>query len=137
MARSSTAAIIVVFGLAGSALAASPFKRGDVTTNGVIDVTDAVTLANALLVGNPNVNINALPCKNSADVDDSNCINMADVAYLLAFLFSGGPAPPAPGPFTCGPDTTPGPPLGGLGACILGGGVPNPAYNCIYPPSSC
>jgi len=134
----SILAIVLVFAMAGAVFAPpDPFKRGDVTTDGYLDITDAVTLANALLIGNANANIGALPCKNAADVDDTNCINMADVAYLLAYLFSGGPAPPAPGPITCGPDTTSGPPLGGMAPCILGGGVPNPAWICTYPTASC
>jgi len=134
----SIVAIVLVFGMAGAGFAADLFKRGDVTTDGFLDLTDAVTLANALTVGNPNLNINSLPCKNAADVDDSNCINMADVAFLLGYLFVGTAAPPAPGPITCGPDTTPGQPVGGMGACIGGGGVPNPAYTCNnYPNTSC
>jgi hypothetical protein len=133
MARNSAWVIVLLFVFAGPGFAPPPaiFKRGDVTVDGVLTVIDAVTLSNVLLIGNPIINANALPCKSAADVDDSNCINVADVAYLLSYLFSGGPAPPAPGPITCGPDT-PGAPGG---SCVPGGGAPNPNWDCNTYPS--
>ena len=32
---------------------------------------------------------------------------MTDPIYTLGWLYMGGAEPPAPGPATCGPDTTP------------------------------
>ena len=46
------------------------------------------------------------PCLEAADWDDGGVVNGADAAAVLAWLFSRGAPPAAPGPPTspCGPD---------------------------------
>jgi hypothetical protein len=43
----------------------------------------------------------------AADADDSGALDLTDAIFVLGYLFQGGSTPPAPGPKTCGPDTTP------------------------------
>ena len=50
--------------------------------------------------------MDALTCKEGADVDDSGGIEISDPIYLLDHLFLGGPPPEAPYP-DCGEDPTP------------------------------
>lgn len=47
-------------------------------------------------------------CDRSADANDDDTLDNQDVIFILAYCNSGGAAPPAPGPFVCGPDPTPG-----------------------------
>jgi hypothetical protein len=68
-------------------------KRGDANNDNVVDLSDAVFIAN-YLEGGPRP-----PCKNQADADDNGSILSTDSTYLLNWLYSGGPAPPDPGPF--------------------------------------
>ena len=46
------------------------------------------------------------PCQDAADSDDNGQLNITDGVRILNYLFLGGPAPPAPGPDSCGPDPT-------------------------------
>ena len=39
------------------------------------------------------------------DTDGNGALQLTDAGYVLLYLFSGGDAPPAPGPGECGPDT--------------------------------
>ena len=38
----------------------------------------------------------------AADADDNGSLQLTDAVFVLLFLFSGGDAPAAPGPFECG-----------------------------------
>jgi len=70
----------------------SPFQRGDATRDSVIDITDAVRIANALFVlGAP-----ALSCQDAGDTNDDGVLDVSDPLYLLWHLFLGGPPPPPP-----------------------------------------
>jgi len=46
-----------------------------------------------------------LSCLKAGDANDSGVLDLSDGVYLLAYLFLGGPAPPAPFP-DCGTDPT-------------------------------
>ena len=46
-----------------------------------------------------------MPCRDAADADDNGRVQMADAVYLLNFIFTKGPPPPAPFP-GCGTDPT-------------------------------
>ena len=45
-------------------------------------------------------------CDDAGDGNDDGQIDIADPIYLLNWSFFGGPAPPVPGPFSCGGDPT-------------------------------
>ena len=47
-----------------------------------------------------------LSCADAGDTNDDGILDIADVIYLLAHLFAGGPPPQPPFP-ECGPDHTP------------------------------
>jgi hypothetical protein len=77
------------------------FVRGDANNDGVLNVSDAVTILGHLFSGRivPN-------CHDRLDVNDDGKINVADTITLLAYLFAGGPPPPPPFPDP-GVDPTP------------------------------
>jgi hypothetical protein len=78
------------------------FRRGDADASGKLDLTDAIFVLGFLFQGG------ATPsCLDAADADDSGALDLTDAIFILGFLFQGGGAPPAPGPTTCGSDTTP------------------------------
>jgi hypothetical protein len=76
------------------------FIRGDVDTNGQLNITDSVKIFNFLFVGNEQ-----LTCLDAADASDQGSVNIASGVYILNHLFSPSPEPPAPFP-DCGTDTT-------------------------------
>ncbi len=75
------------------------FRRGDANVDGVVDLSDSVTI-NEYVAGRA-----ALACKDAADVNNDGSITTADSSALLSYLYEGGPAPVAPGPATPGLDT--------------------------------
>ncbi|HAK97295.1 MAG TPA: hypothetical protein DCM87_20475 [Planctomycetes bacterium] len=83
------------------AAAEAVFVRGDANIDGVINISDAVTILGHLFSGRivPN-------CHDRLDINDDGKINVADPIALLAYLFTLGtpPAPPFPNP---GIDPTP------------------------------
>src|SRR5690606_10160971 len=83
-------------------ITAAPFVRGDVDTNGNLDLTDGVRVLGFLFLGSPA----ELPCLDAADANDSGTHDLTDGIYILNYLFVGGAAPPAPFP-DCGEDLTP------------------------------
>jgi hypothetical protein len=92
-------------------LISGDFLRGDVNADGSIDITDPVSLAGYLFLGQPQT----LPCLDAADIDDSGALDLTDAVYVASWLFMGGPRPPAPSPSApnwlpqdCGPDVPPG-----------------------------
>ena len=76
------------------------FRRGDVNSDGVRDISDATSMLLFLFPPN-SVTLN---CFDGADVNDNGALEVADVVALLNFLFVGGAAMPAPA--TCGEDPT-------------------------------
>jgi hypothetical protein len=77
----------------------APFlQRGDPNADGVLDLTDAVSILLHLFGQRPA----AVRCRQAADADGNGTANIADAIYLLRFLFQLGPPPPAPFP-DCGP----------------------------------
>ena len=74
------------------------FKRGDANSDGSVDISDPIFIMNYLSGGG------APACMETADANDNAVVNSADSDYLLNWLFLGGPAPPTPGPSTCGYD---------------------------------
>lgn len=74
------------------------FIRGDVSGDGILDLSDPIELLEYLFlaVGNPQ-------CLDSSDVNDSGALDVSDAVYLLTFMFTGGIEPPAPYP-ACGDD---------------------------------
>ena len=87
------------------------FRRGDVTAEGELDITDAVKILLSLFVGGFE-----LLCPDAADVDDDGRLLVTDAVRLLGYLFSGDEPLPPPA-FSCGEDPTP----DELGACEGGG----------------
>lgn len=80
---------------------ASLLRRGDVNSDGGVNVADAPVLL-GFLFGST-----ALACLDASDVNDDANVTISDVVFLLDYLFvAGSAAPPAPGPAACGPDPT-------------------------------
>jgi hypothetical protein len=87
------------------------FIRGDANGNGTINIGDPYWLLLYLFNVN-NQGPDDLSCKDAADANDDEEINMADAVFLYSALMGGGPTPQLPWP-NCGEDPT-GPP-GSLG----------------------
>ncbi len=79
-------------------LEANAFVRGEFNGDGVLNISDAVAMLRSLFGA-------AAACEDRADVNDDGTVSLTDVVYLLAFQFTGGPAPLAPFPQR-GYDTT-------------------------------
>ena len=77
------------------------FRRGDANSSGRVDITDAVVLANSLLLGG-----RGSTCADATDFDDDGVAEMVDVVLILTFLFQGVDLAQPPGPFQCGIDPT-------------------------------
>lgn len=105
MGPSSKALKRGVWGLLCWALGArapcADFVRGDADGNGTLGITDPI----AILLHVAGENEPALKCLDAADADDSGTVSVTDAAFVLASLFQGSAAPPAPFP-TCGRDPT-------------------------------
>ncbi len=78
------------------------FRRGDVNSDGLINISDPIATLGYLFLGSPR----SLECEKSADSNDTGALNLTDAVYVLVYLFSGGAAPLAPGG-ACGPDPSP------------------------------
>jgi hypothetical protein len=71
----------------------APFVRGEVNADEDLNIGDPVSILFYLFSDS------LTPvCLDSADADDSGAIDITDAVYLLGFLFTGGPEPPAPFP---------------------------------------
>ncbi len=90
------------------------FRRGDVSSDGALDIADAVRLLLHLFLGGP-----ALVCKDAADFDDDGILNVSDVISVLGYLFQSGVPPASPG-LKCGADST----ADSLGGCSTAGCTP-------------
>ncbi|MGB1071768.1 MAG: hypothetical protein ACPG1Z_08880, partial [Planctomycetota bacterium] len=54
-----------------------------------------------------------LPCEDACDINDDGTLDLSDPVNYLTHLFTGGPPPAVPNFGSgCGPDPTPGDPLG-------------------------
>ena len=76
------------------------FRRGDVNSDGTLNIADAIALLSHLFGG-------AAPplCPDAADANDDGQLNIADAITILSHLFAGaGDLPPPFG--VCGPDPT-------------------------------
>lgn len=76
------------------------FIRGDVDSDGELNLVDPVTLLQYLFV------FGDMPCASAADFNDDASLDLSDAVNLLAFLFTGGSEPAAPFPLA-GLDPTP------------------------------
>ena len=85
-----------------------PFRRGDISGDSQVNLTDSVFLLRHLFAGGP-----APVCLETADTNDDGALNLSDAVYLLNYLFADG-APPAEPWSACGVD----PAAGSLG-CFL------------------
>ncbi len=80
-------------------LAPNAFVRGEVNGDKALNISDAVAMLRLLFGGA------AAVCEDRLDANDDGAADLSDVMYLLAYQFTGGPAPPAPFPKR-GYDTT-------------------------------
>ena len=76
------------------------FVRGDINSDGSINIADAVSLLAGLFTGG------TIECDDAADCNDDGAVNIADAVYELTNLFSGGPDMPPPSGPNCGSDPT-------------------------------
>lgn len=88
----------------GPSVVPAGFRRGDVTGDGMLDVSDPIAnLAHQFLGTFEPI------CLDAHDFNDSGEVDISDPIANLSFQFIGGdsPPPPAPGHLICGPDPTP------------------------------
>ena len=76
------------------------FNRGDGNDDGILDISDAVTVLSCLFEG-----VLCPTCLDAADCNDDGAINTSDAVCVLGCVFGSGkcPDPPFPG---CGVDET-------------------------------
>ncbi|MGE3165418.1 MAG: FG-GAP-like repeat-containing protein [Planctomycetota bacterium] len=73
------------------------FVRGDGNVDGGVNLADVIFHLNYF------VGAQVSECLDAQDANDDGVVDLSDAVYLLAMLFTGGPAPLAPFP-TCGVD---------------------------------
>jgi PKD repeat protein len=70
-----------------------PFLRGDIDSNGKVEITDAILVLRFLFEGyRPDC------CADALDADDSGAIDLGDPVSILLFLYQGGAPTPPPFP---------------------------------------
>lgn len=79
-----------------------PFRRGDCDVSGSTDIADALKTLFWLFTDTPTPT-----CLDSCDSSDDGKVDVTDAIYTLSWLFRRGAAPRAPGPDSCGLDSTP------------------------------
>lgn len=84
----------------------TPFVRGDVNEDGVLNLVDVVVFLGGLFSGTPLIPL----CQEAAETNGDSLIDLSDVIRLLDRLFVGGS--PLPPPVGCGPDPEPSTSLG-------------------------
>ena len=73
-----------------------PFRRGDCSDDGIVDISDAIRVIGILFLGSrPSF------CQAACDGNSDGALDISDPIFILNFLFCGGPEPPYPGK---GPD---------------------------------
>lgn len=73
------------------------FLRGDMNSDGVIDIADAIESLQGIFLGG------LIPCEDAADWNDDAQVDISDPIGTLSYLFGGGVAPALPFPM-CGSD---------------------------------
>jgi hypothetical protein len=83
-----------------------PFIRGEANQTAKRDIADALCILD-FLFGKADALCKNLvrECLDASDVNDDGTVNQADPIWLLSYLFTSGPLPPAPFP-DCGADPT-------------------------------
>jgi len=81
--------------------AGTPFRRGDVTDSGDVDISDIIALLDVLFLGG-----DPLPCSDAGDSNDDGAIDLGDPIFTLFSIFLMDQNIPDPGPTDCGPDPT-------------------------------
>ena len=76
------------------------FRRGDVNTDGSVNIADPIALINYVL------GLYETTCVDAADVNDNGNVNIVDIVHLLLMIMDGAPQIPAPGIINCGLDPT-------------------------------
>ncbi len=80
----------------------SAFQRGDINSDGSVNLVDAIWILESLFVPGSS----PIDCRDSADCNDDEGVNLADAVYLLSYLFIPG-SPNLPQPQgACGSDPT-------------------------------
>ena len=74
------------------------FRRGDVNSDTLVDISDAIGTLSYLFQGIPMV------CLDAIDTNDDGTIDISDAISTLSYIFGGGTPPAAPGPSNCGVD---------------------------------
>ena len=95
------AALLSCFAAGEAAAQELPFRRGDSTGDGELNLTDGVRTLNFLFLG-----AEPGPCRAAMDTDDSGTLEITDGVRIFNFLFLGGEAPAPPFP-DCGLDDSP------------------------------
>ena len=91
--------LIVISGALVPGGASVDFRRGDVTEDGSLDISDPIAMLLHLFAGQPTT------CSDAHDANDDGSLNLADPIQLLGYLFQAGP-PLAPPFASCGADPT-------------------------------
>ena len=84
-----------------AALTTKLFRRGDINSDGALDISDILAFSNYLNNAKP------LSCLDAADVNDDGKVNISDWISFSTWLTQGGAEPPAPGTKNVGSDPTP------------------------------
>ncbi|MBI4607038.1 MAG: VCBS repeat-containing protein [Planctomycetes bacterium] len=87
---------------AAVALGPAAFRRGDVNSDGTVDISDPIRTFMYLFLG-----ASEPRCLDAADSNDDGRADISDGIHTLNDFFREGTGIPAPGPFECGPDPTP------------------------------
>ena len=118
---------------------APAFQRGDVNSDGAVNLADGLGILNFLFRDGES----ARPgCMDSADSNDSGAVNIADPVFIFQYLFSPG-APPIPPPGAeCGLDPTRDALDCKVGNCgeidgCTTNGCCEPGFYCAKPAGSC
>ena len=69
------------------------FMRGDSNDDGVLDISDAVTVLRSQFHGDAVVH-----CEDAGDANDDGRLDISDAIYIFGYLFRGGPPPISPFP---------------------------------------
>ena len=91
---------VVVAAIAAS-LAPVDFLRGDANADGIMDMSDGVSVLSWLFLGDREPS-----CLDCTDTNDSGTIDASDAITIFGFLFLGENAPPPPSATAHGPDPT-------------------------------
>ncbi|MBI4583822.1 MAG: hypothetical protein HY717_07345 [Planctomycetes bacterium] len=102
MAQGDATFLIDDIHLVAGAVKVPRFRRGDLDNSGAVDISDPINGLHSLFLGDFDIT-----CQDAADFDDSGEVDISDMINSLLWQFASGDIAPEPGPFNCGPDTTP------------------------------